>query len=142
MVDSGLIWYEHFAPWADELILALAAPPHWLLELCTTQDSPSAARVLHEHAASPPFESFDADEQTDEYVACLLLRYRRGEFSWATFLDEAGRKLDAANGRRACEDIYSLLTELRHREYSKELERAQRTELERAFLPALDYFDA
>ncbi len=138
MVDSGLIGYRHFTPWADALVMALEAPPHWLLELCTTRYQPSAARLLHDYAASPPFESFDESEQTDEYVACLLLRHQRGEISWATFLQEAGRKLDGANGRRHCEDIYALLTELETHEYSKDLEHAQRAAMEREFRPALE----
>jgi hypothetical protein len=145
MVESRLIWYEHFAPWADELIMKLEAPPHWLLELSTTRYQPDAAGIIRDYAHSPPFESDDANDRnarTDEYVACLFLRYQRGELSWATFLRETGDSLDSANGRRACEDFYSLLTELEHHEYAKELEHTQRAEFEREFQGAIERIDA
>lgn len=142
MVESRLIWYEHFGPWADELIMKLDVPPHWLLELSTTQYQPDAARILYSYASSPPFESDDADARIDEYVACLFLRYRRGEISWATFLHEAGQKLDAANSRRPCEDFYTLLSDLEHHEYSKELERTQSAAIECEFHGAIERVDS
>lgn len=145
MVESRLIWYEHFAPWADELILKLDAPPSWLLELSTARYQPDAARIIHDYADAPPFEEGATDERNgriDEYVACLFLRYQRGELSWATFLRETGDYLDSANGRRACEDFYSLLTDLEHHEYAKELERTQRAAIEREFQGAIERIDA
>lgn len=145
MVDSRLIWYEHFAPWADALIMKLEAPPHWLLELSTIRDQPDATRLLRDYTDSPPFESDDTDDRNDridEYVACLFLRYRRGDLSWASFLREPGQKLDAANGRRACEEFYSLLTDLEHREYAKELERIQCAAIEREFQGAIERIDS
>jgi hypothetical protein len=145
MVESRLVWYEHFAPWADELIMKLDAPPYWLLELSTTQYQPDAARILRDEADSPPFESDDVEDRNDrvdEYVACLFLRYRRGELSWASFLRETGMYLDSANGRRACEDFYSLLTDLEHHEYAKELERTQRAEIEREFHADIERIDS
>ena len=138
MIESGLLLAEHFIPWADARVMSLDAPPGWLLELCTTPDGPSAARVLYDSAATPPFEPLDEEAQTDDFVACLLLRYRRGDFTWATFLQQAGAKLDAANGRRPCEALYALLTELERREYSTEVERTQRSDVERDFEAALE----
>lgn len=145
MVKSRLVWYEHFAPWADELIMKLDAPPYWLLELSTTRYQPDAAGILSDYAHSPPYDSIGASErndQVDEYVACLFLRYRRGELSWASFLRETGQYLDVANGRRACEDFYALLTDLEHHEYAKDLENTQRAELEREFHGAIERIDS
>ena len=28
MIESGLIWYQHYYPWADEIIVALDNPPY------------------------------------------------------------------------------------------------------------------
>jgi hypothetical protein len=126
MVESGLLSWEFYAAWADDLIARLDSPPSWLLDLSTTKYRPDAVRVLRTEAFSPPFEEFDSDEQSDEFLACLLLRYRRGEISWATFLNEGGLHLDNENGRRHCEWLYQMLTDLERHEYSKEVENAQR----------------
>ena len=94
MVESGLLRWKLRAAWADDPIARLYSPPTWLLDLSTIKYRPDAVRVLRMEASSPPFEEFDSDEQSDEFLACLLLRYRRGEISWATFLDEGGLHLD------------------------------------------------
>jgi hypothetical protein len=126
MVDSGLLSWEFRAAWADDLIARLASPPSWLLDLSTTKYQPDAVRALRAEAYAPPFEEFDSDELSDEFLACLLLRNRRREISWATFLDEGGRHLDNENGRRHCEWLYLMLNDLEHHEYSEEVENTQR----------------
>ena len=45
-----------------------------------------------------------------EYLAALLLLHRRLDFSWAEFLERAGRFTDAANRGWACEEFFSRLT--------------------------------
>jgi hypothetical protein len=125
MVESGLLRWEFRAAWADDLIARLDSPPAWLLDLSTTKYRPDAVRALRTEAYSPPFQEFDSEEQSDEFLACLLLRYRRGEISWATFLDEGGLHLDNEDGRRHCEWLYQMLTELEHLEYSRDVENTQ-----------------
>ena len=138
MGESRLIGLESLRPWADAWILKLDAPPAWLLELCTARELAEAVRILSDAAGSPSSESLDTDERADVFVACLLLRYRRGDLSWATFLREAGQRLDAANGHRPCEDLYALLTELERHADAKALESLQRAQLEREFHEALE----
>jgi hypothetical protein len=137
MVDARLIGWQCFAPWADDLISSLESPPPWLLDLSTTKYQPDAVRLLRQQACSPPFEEFDPEEESDEFLASLFLRYRHGEISWATFLNEGGRHLDAVNGRRPCESLYELLTELEHQEYSTNVEHAQCASVERDLKDAL-----
>lgn len=138
MVEHQLIGAEHLRPWADRWVLQLEVSPGWLLELCTARDSAEAVRVLSAYAFSPPFESFAPEERTEARVACLLLRHRRGDFPWATLLRRVGETLDAANGRRPCESIYALLTELERHGEDKALEALQRTRLEHEFHEALE----
>jgi hypothetical protein len=125
MVESCLLTWEFWEPWADDLISGLGAAPTWVLDLSTIRYQPDAVRVLRTEVSSPPFEEFNSDEQTDEYLACLLLRYRRGEISWATVLREGGLFLDRTDGHRHCEWLYRMLTELQHDEYSQSVENRQ-----------------
>ena len=137
MVESGLLRDDQFIPWADELVMSLQEPPGWVLELCTTPYRPKAAALLREYAAAPPFEPLDWQERGDDAVACFLLRYRRGELSWATFLSEAGQALDANDGTVPCEELFEMLNDLERAEYSKDVECKQRAEVERTFRNAL-----
>lgn len=125
MVESHLLTWEFWEPWADDLIARLAAPPTWVLDLSTTQYQPDAVQLLRTEANSPPFEEFDVDEQVDEYLACLLLRYRRREISWASVLRDGGLHLDNTSGRRNCEWLYQMLTDLEHEEFAEHLEKSQ-----------------
>jgi hypothetical protein len=137
MVEARLVWHEHLAPWADELISTLPSPPQWLLQLSTAQYQPEVARILLAEAHAPPEERVHEDEVVDEFLACLLLRHQRRELSWATFLREAGYKLDGTNVPRRCEDLYALLTDLEHHEWAEETERAQRASVERELASAV-----
>jgi hypothetical protein len=130
MIESGLIWWEHYIPWADELILKLQKPPVWLIDLSLTKYSPGAVRLLNTVAYSEPFIAFDPEVDGAEYVSCLYLRYERREISWATFLRESGAHLDAIQGSAECRLMFSRLTEYRHKEFSLDLERQQATEVQ------------
>ncbi len=79
-------------------------------------------RVLRDFVWSPPFESFDLDFNADYKIACLYLKFERGEIAWAGFLRAAGETADCENaGCEACEYYYAMLTELEDREFSKAL---------------------
>lgn len=131
MIESRLIGYKHYVPWADEIIASLDTPPPWVLEIATSKYSPDAVAAINGFVYSEPFQEFENVE--DEYVACLFLRYRHDAISWATFLEEAGRFTDAYNGRRDCEYFYELLNELEDQELSKALEQRQAVEVEGEF---------
>jgi hypothetical protein len=137
MIESRLIWYKHYYGWADEIIMAMERPPYWILEIATVKYFPQAAAIVREFVYSEPFETFDYEEYTDEYIACLFLRYRHGAISWATFLNEAGAFTDAHNGERYCEDFYDNLNILEDNEYSKKIEQSQREEIETEFATAI-----
>jgi hypothetical protein len=129
MVESRLIGYRHYFPWADRVIADSDEPPAWIINL--------AAIRYYAFVHSEPFEHFNEQERSDQYVACLFLRYRRGEISWATFLNDAGSVTDAANGPRECEYFYLMLNDLEDREFSKDVEAAQAEKVEREFEAAL-----
>lgn len=133
MIESGLIWYEHYYHWADEIIMAMDEPPFWVIEIAVVKHRVKALAVVNEFVYSEPFESFNAESYTDEYVACLFLRYKSGEICWATFLNEAGDFTDGDNGHRYCEYFFYRLNDLEESMYSKELELGQRAEIEREY---------
>ncbi|MBW4683288.1 MAG: hypothetical protein KME19_24855 [Microcoleus vaginatus WJT46-NPBG5] len=137
MIKSRLIWYKHYYRWADEIIMAMDRPPYWVLEIATIKYFPKAVGVINEFVCSEPFEYFNGEEYTDEYVACLFLRYKRGEIGWATFLNEAGLFTDADNGHRYCEYFYHRLNILEDNEYSKVIQQSQRVEIEHEYGEAI-----
>lgn len=137
MVEARLLRSDHYIPWADDLVISLDTPPAWATELCTTPYRPAAVALLRRYAASPPFEGLAWSDPVDDYVACLLLRYRRGEIACATLLEEAGRKLDANGGCVPCEDVYEMLNALERAEYSKDVAEAQAARVARIFAEAL-----
>lgn len=138
MIDARLICYKHYYRWADQLIAELDDPPVWILEIAVIKYPPDAITAVNRFVFSEPFESFDGEECSDEYVACLYLRYRIGAISWATFLEKAGEYTDANQGRHCCEYFYAFLTVLENHEYSSDVEELQRCEVESEFFEAID----
>lgn len=126
MIDSRLIWYEHYYPWADQLVATLDWPPIWILKIATIKHTPDAVLAVNDFVYSEPFESFDQEQCCDEYVACLYLRTESGSTSWATFLYEAGAYTDANGGRRCCQYFYEMLNTLKDNEYSLPVQEHQR----------------
>ncbi|RKH51411.1 hypothetical protein [Corallococcus llansteffanensis] len=137
MVDAGLIGLRHVVPWADAWVLKLDSPPLWLLELCMTRDVRVAQGLLIT-AACQRADPMGSDEHNAEYLACLFLRYRHGDLSWAAFLDEGGQQLDASNASRTCEELYGLLNALERDEHPADLEQVQSADIERSLRDALD----
>ena len=118
MVDSGLIWYRHVHPWADQIIEREEQPPAWLLDVTVQRYTPAMSGCIGAYVYSEPFQTFSGGEVDAEHLACLFIRYERGEISWATFLRAAGEFADGANGDWLCEDFYEMLTSLEDAEYS------------------------
>lgn len=133
MIDSRLIWYKHYFDWADEAIASLPAPLRWVLEIATTKYYPRAVAAIGEFLSSEPLEPIDATTADDEYIACLFLRYRRRELSWATFLDLAGSRVDSSGASVECEYFYERLTQLEDAEFSPTLENRQAAEVAEQF---------
>ena len=121
MVDSGLIWYRHVHPWADQIIEREEHPPAWLLDVTVQRYTPKMSECIGAYVYSEPFQAFPPGEVDAEHLACLFIRHERGEISWATFLRAAGEFADGASGEWPCEDFYEMLTSLEDAEYSTDI---------------------
>ena len=136
MIEARLIWYQHYYPWADEIIVALDNPPYWILEIATVKYFPKAVEIINEFVNSDPIESFDTEYESG-FVACLFLRYERGEISWATFLTDAGCFTDSYDGEEDCSYFYNLLNLIGDSGYSKTIEEAQKVAIEEEYAIAI-----
>ena len=125
MHAARLLTPRHLQPWATALVAQLDKPPWWICELVTLTYNGDIERCLGEYAHAPPFESFDLTALSDVHVASLLLRHRRREISWATFLHEAGMRTDAEPGREQCEYFFAMLNDLEERDFDERVERQQ-----------------
>lgn len=124
MVDSGLINYKHYYKFCDEIIEYTENPPYWIIDLATIKYIPDATKVINEYAYSEPFE--EMPDFYDFYIACLYLRYRRREITWASFLWGSGEYADRTQAVKCdCEWFYEMVTELEDCEYSIEKEKIQ-----------------
>ncbi|MBB3210546.1 hypothetical protein FHS27_006393 [Rhodopirellula rubra] len=124
MIDSRLIWYKHYYLWADDLIASLPSVPQWVLQIATIKYYPDAVAEINRFVHSEPFEQLGNTD--DERVACLFLQHRMGALSWATFLDAAGRFIDASGGGHIdCEFFFCMLNDIEDANYGSELESQQ-----------------
>lgn len=84
MVETKLLTNKHTQPWSDSIINETTAPPPWILDLSLASSKSNVESVVGDFAYSPPFEPLTLDDNF--HIACLFLRYKRRELSWATFL--------------------------------------------------------
>ncbi|HVT79954.1 MAG TPA: hypothetical protein VHM90_04800 [Phycisphaerae bacterium] len=139
MIDTGLVGWKYYVPWADEFILTHHETPGWILELATTKYKPNAVKVIHNFLArnSSIIGSPSAITRSDDIrIACFLLRYRRGEISWATFLQQAGSASDGGDSSFDCEFFYEMLNRFEDSEFDANLIREQERAIERALSTA------
>jgi hypothetical protein len=126
MASARLICCKHLNPWADEIISSLDNPPHWILELATSKYIGDVRKVLDGYIFSEPFENMDGDRYYRDYLASLLLRYRRRELSWASFLDAVGRFTDSSEGgSHPCEYFFGMLNDFEDSNFDSALEESQ-----------------
>jgi hypothetical protein len=130
MLDAGLITYRELQPWAEARLLTMEKPPNWLCNVAMQTYSPEVSQSLAEYVYSDSFVAVDRAEVDDEYLGALYLRYERREWSWATFLHEAGRYTDRADGEWVCEDFFQMLNELEDAEFSATLAQSQQVSIE------------
>lgn len=121
LLDTHLIWYKHYYPWADAVIDSLDSPPLWVIEISTIKYLPDASSAVREFAYSQPFEEFDLINLSNEHVACMFRRQQTGATSWATFLSDAGCHVDGSDGRKDCEYFFHMLNQLEDAEYNPQL---------------------
>ena len=127
MIEARLLKYQHYAPWADAVIVRSASPPRWVLDLTLTKYIPKAAEIAHGFAMERAGEGMTLtwDQAVDDFVAATFLRYKRREISWATCLEECGKEADSNGGRNECEYFYSMLTEYEDSNFAEAIELRQ-----------------
>lgn len=81
LLDTRLIWYKHYFPWADAVIDSLDSPPLWVIQISTIRCQPEASSAVRAFADSQPFEEFGLINMADEYVACMFQRQHIGATS-------------------------------------------------------------
>ncbi|RKH49151.1 hypothetical protein D7Y23_17670 [Corallococcus sp. AB050B] len=141
MIRTGIVRIQQLISWADAWVMKLEAPPTWLTELCTARTEDVARRLLSD-ASEFPSDRAGRDAWDAEFLACLFLRHRNGELSWADFLDAGGQYLDAANGSRSCEEFFMQLNLLERMGHPEDLARAQREDIERSLAGALERMES
>lgn len=129
MLESGLIDYCYIHPWAIEVIESLEVAPFWLCELVNKKYRNDQLKAIGSYIYSEPFELVPKDTPKF-HMGCLWLRYERREWSWATFLEEAGKFLDAADCDWDCETPYHYLNLYEDAYFTEEAE----TETKRQYL--------
>ncbi|MFE4430742.1 hypothetical protein ACFRH9_27770 [Peribacillus butanolivorans] len=108
-------------------------PPYWIIELATIKFIPDATKAINEYASSEPFEEIPSDLY-DFYIACIYIRYKRREISWATFLQMAGEFADYAQAVKCdCEWFYEMLNVYEDSEFSKGIEKYQTKKVSEIF---------
>jgi hypothetical protein len=122
MIESGLIDFSYINPWADQIIEEEEKIPSWLCDLALKKYRGDLTNTLREYIFSEPFESCPPDLEKF-HLACLWLRYERREISWATFLENAGIYLDAANEDWDCETPYHFLNIYKDAYFTEDSER-------------------
>lgn len=133
MLDTHLIWYKHYTPWADSIIDSLDSPPLWVIEISTIKYRPDASSAVRAFAYSEPFEEFNLVDLSDEHVACMFQRQHTGATSWATFLSDAGCHVDGSDGRKDCEYFFHMLNQYEDSEYNAEMSSNQRSRVQHDF---------
>jgi hypothetical protein len=125
MLEARLIWYKHYFIFCDEIIDKYDYPPYWIIELSITKYLPDAIRIVKEYAYSEPFEQ-SSTNLNDYYIGCIFVKYLRKEISWATFLEESGKRADSSGAvKEECEYFYYMLNDLEDSHFSAKLEEKQ-----------------
>ncbi len=137
MVSSRLIEYQQYYAWADRWIAVLKEPPIWLLEIATLRNSEEAALAIKRFVLKEPFEHLERDQQVEEFIACLFLRYQNSSLTWGEFLSRSGAYVDGYGGRRGCDYFFGLLNDFEDAACSRELEMRQQSEVKNELRVAL-----
>ncbi|MDT0121612.1 hypothetical protein Q9R46_03095 [Paenibacillus sp. RRE4] len=134
MLESKLIWYKHFHPFCDDVILEYEKPPYWIIELATVKYQGDAIGIVNRYIHSEPFVDEYLNSLHDHYIACLYMKYDRREISWASFLLGSGQYADHYQAVKVeCEYFYELLNEYEAEEFDMELEHKQSEEIRDMF---------
>jgi len=87
MLGSKLIWYKHFQPFCDDIILEYTKPPYWIIELATVCYQGSAIEIVNKYIHFEPCITYYNSKHFDQYIACLYIstteeKYPGPAFCW------------------------------------------------------------
>ncbi|RKG57349.1 hypothetical protein D7V80_39865 [Corallococcus sp. CA054B] len=143
MLRTGRVGLPRLIAWADAWVMKLDAPPLWLLELCTVLEADRALGLLLDMPGlARSFTVEERDVEDADHLASLLLRHRDGSISWGDFLQRAGEYLDGRNGHRQCEEFFMQLNLLERMGFPEALVQAQREDIERSLVDALERMES
>ncbi|NNB91959.1 hypothetical protein HJC10_40740 [Corallococcus exiguus] len=143
MVRTGLVGLKQLIAWADAWVMKLDEPPLWLLELCTVPGTDRAHGLLLDMPGIAQLATVEERDVEDaDHLASLFLRHRDGSISWGDFLLRAGEYLDGKSGHRQCEEFYMQLNLLERMGFPEDLVQAQREDIERSLLDALERMES
>ncbi|GMV79225.1 MAG: hypothetical protein AMXMBFR7_04090 [Planctomycetota bacterium] len=125
MLESRLIDYRFTEPWADALIATVEAPPAWICDLASRTHQDDLVNTVQGYLISNTDLNTGFQKYHNFHVGCQFLRYKRGEWSWAQFLKEAGQVTDSSCSSWNCEQFYSHLNILEESGYTKDVEVCQ-----------------
>ncbi|MEO0477121.1 MAG: hypothetical protein AAF085_14295 [Planctomycetota bacterium] len=124
MLDSGLIDSSYTIPWAERIIVETGEAPQWLWDLSTKKYQGDQLTAVSSFVHAEPFGPAPSDIGKF-YLACLLKRHLRNEWSWATLLKQIGEYLDAQGCEEPwdCETPYYFLNVLEDGAFTEEVEK-------------------
>ncbi len=79
----------------------------------------------------------DRDQQVEEFLACLFLRYQNSDLTWEEFLSRSGAYVDGYGGRLGCDFFFGMLNDFEDAACSRELEMRQQREVQKELRVAL-----
>ncbi|AJS58816.1 hypothetical protein [Paenibacillus sp. IHBB 10380] len=142
MLDSKLIWYKHYQLFCDDIIQEYTKPPYWVIELSIVRFQAAAVDIVNKYIHSEPFLEINYGDLSDQYIACLYLKYVTREISWANFLFSSGQHSDSCQSvKESCEYFYELLNEYEDSDFNTELEQKQKNEIYVKFINEIDEID-
>lgn len=123
-IETGLITWEDYQPWADRQIETQNTPPLWILELATEKTVSGAGKILREELVRRQALEMHWNFK-DFYAACMYLLAKRKQHPWGDFLLKAGMCAEGPEAALTPESYYDLYTEYTREGSSSPLQKKQ-----------------
>lgn len=137
MIDANLLQEKHYKLWAKKISSEVEENQNWISTLLLAKDKKRVVNVINDYVYNGPENRISETMIGDEYVACVFLRYKRNEISWANFLDAIGEYAYESTIHQRSEYFYEMLQELQENEYSKQIEKIQVARIESEFFQTI-----
>ncbi len=111
-VVTGFWNKRDWQAWADRLIILLNKPGVWLLNLSTASDKEDVCAALMDQLRVEELKKGGRIYIGDTRLGFQLLRFERGDYTLAEFLNVAGDEADGGTTTLGCEKLYDLLNRL------------------------------